>query len=246
MMAGFRGALSIGGMAATIKLMKYWYVKEQRNLQLQKQNAESQLQLLKAQVHPHFLFNTLNNIYSHTQTTSPVASQMITGLSSILRFMLYESSQEVVPLAKEIKMISDYIDLEKVRYGTRLDLQVRLPVQADEYYITPLLLLPLVENSFKHGASNILDQPWISLDISLDGNLMQMKLINAKSDVKGDPESSGIGIRNVRERLALLYPGRHELDLREEADVFIVNLKMQLSKVHTIGVKQSQIIQAHE
>ena len=239
-MAGFRGGLTIGGIAATIKLMKYWYLKEQRNLQLQKQNAESQLQLLKAQVHPHFLFNTLNNIYSHTQTSSPVASQMITGLSGILRFMLYESSQEVVPLSKELKMVSDYIELERVRYGTGLDLQVRLPEQAEEYYITPLLLLPLVENSFKHGASTMLDQPWVSLDITLDGNRMQMKLINAKTERRGSPESSGIGIRNVRERLALLYPGRHEFVTRDEDDVFIVNLKIQLSKVHTVGNRQPQ------
>jgi sensor histidine kinase YesM len=88
MMAGLRGALTIGGMAAAIKLMKYWYIKEQRNMQLQKQNMEAQLQLLKAQVHPHFLFNTLNNIYSFTQNTSPVASRLVIGLSEMLRYML--------------------------------------------------------------------------------------------------------------------------------------------------------------
>ena len=103
MLAGLRGGITVGGIAAAIKLMKYWYVKEQRNLQLQKENAESQLQLLKAQVHPHFLFNTLNNIYSFTQNTSPVAAKMVTGLSDLLRFMLYECNQRLVPLVERIK-----------------------------------------------------------------------------------------------------------------------------------------------
>src|SRR4029079_6241522 len=117
LLAGLRGAITVGGMAAAIKLMKYWHIKEQRNLQLQKENVESQLQLLKAQVHPHFLFNTLNNIYSYTQNTSPVASKMVSGLSDLLRFMLYECNQRVVPLAKELKTIKDYISLEQIRYG---------------------------------------------------------------------------------------------------------------------------------
>ncbi|MES1250094.1 MAG: histidine kinase, partial [Chitinophaga rupis] len=89
-MAGLRGGITIGGLAAAIKLMKHWYVKQQRNLELKKENVESQLQLLKAQVHPHFLFNTLNNIYSYTQNTSPVASHLVMGLSEMLRYMLYE------------------------------------------------------------------------------------------------------------------------------------------------------------
>ena len=126
LLAGLRGGLTIGGIAAAIKLMKYWYVKEQRNLQLQKENAESQLQLLKAQVHPHFLFNTLNNIYSYTQNTSPTASRLITNLSDLLRFVLYEGSQPLVPLDKELKMIQDYIALEKIRYGNKLDLDIQV------------------------------------------------------------------------------------------------------------------------
>ena len=92
LLAGLRGSITIGGLAAAIKLMKHWYVKQQRNLELKKENVESQLQLLKAQVHPHFLFNTLNNIYSYTQNTSPVASQLVMGLSEMLRYMLYEGS----------------------------------------------------------------------------------------------------------------------------------------------------------
>ncbi|MGZ8511275.1 MAG: sensor histidine kinase [Chitinophagaceae bacterium] len=230
LLAGLRGAITIGGMAAAIKLMKYWYVKEQRNLQLQKENTESQLQLLKAQVHPHFLFNTLNNIYSYTQNTSPVASKLVTGLSGLLRFILYEANQPVVPLEKELKMIRDYIDLEKVRYGNKLDLDIQFPENTNSLYIAPLLLLPLIENCFKHGTSNILDQPWISLHITLQESQMQMKLVNAKAELPKDESSRGIGIHNVEKRLCLLYPGKYELLITTDDDVFIVKLKIELEQ----------------
>jgi hypothetical protein len=235
LLAGLRGGITIGGIAAAIKLMKYWYVKEQRNLQLQKENIASQLQLLKAQVHPHFLFNTLNNIYSHTQNTAPVASRLITGLSDILRFILYESSQPLVPLSKELKLMKDYINLEQIRYGNKLDLHIDLPAKTNDLYIAPLLMLPLIENCFKHGASTMLEQPWISLQITLNSRQMQMKLLNGKTNetVAAKDQPSGIGIQNVQKRLSLLYPDKHELVINNEEDVFIVNLKMELEKKYT-------------
>lgn len=229
LLAGLRGAITVGGIAAAIKLMKYWYMKEQRNLQLQKQNAEAQLQLLKAQVHPHFLFNTLNNIYSFTQNTSLTASKLVTGLSDMLRFILYECNQPLVPLSKELKMINDYVELEKVRYGNKLDLHLDLPENTNNLSIAPLLLLPLVENCFKHGASHMLEQPWISLHISLEKNQMQMKLINGKNpEVQSEQQNAGIGIYNVRKRLELIYPAKHELTITNDVDVFIINLKLEL------------------
>lgn len=229
LLAGLRGGITIGGLAAAIKLMKYWYVKEQRNLQLQKENVESQLQLLKAQVHPHFLFNTLNNIYSYTQNTSPVANKLVSGLSDMLRFILYESSQSLVPLSKELRLIQDYFNLEQIRYGNKLELHLDLPEHTHDLQIAPLLLLPLVENCFKHGTSHMLEQPWINLQVSLHGKQMHMKLLNGKMNKPGpEPGKSGIGIQNVRKRLELLYPGKHELNITDEEDVFIVNLKVEL------------------
>jgi sensor histidine kinase YesM len=231
LLAGLRGAITIGGIAAAIKLMKYWYVKEQRNLQLQKENAESQLQLLKAQVHPHFLFNTLNNIYSYTQDSSPTASRLITKLSDLLRFVLYEGSQPLVPLEKELKMIQDYVSLEKVRYGNKLELDIQLPQKTNNLYIAPLLLLPLVENCFKHGTSNVLEQPWISLHITWQESWMHMKLLNGKAnEQQRETGNTGIGIQNVRKRLDLLYPGKHSLLITNEEEVFIVNLKIELEQ----------------
>jgi sensor histidine kinase YesM len=231
LLAGLRGGITVGGLAAAIKLMKYWYLKEQRNLQLQKENVAAQLQLLKAQVHPHFLFNTMNNIYSYTQDTSPVASRLVTGLSDLLRYMLYEGAQPQVALEKELKMIRDYITLEQVRYGNKLELTIDFPERTDGLTIAPLILLPFVENCFKHGTSDVLEHPWISLNVSLDGNIMKMTLVNGKPENYESPKaSSGIGIQNVQKRLQLLYENRHQLRIDNEEDVHIVNLKMELEQ----------------
>jgi len=232
LLSGLRGGLTIGGIAAAIKLMKYWHIKEQRNLQLQKEAISSQLQLLKAQVHPHFLFNTLNNIYSGTQVTSPDAARMIMGLSQLLRYMLYECNQPLVPLNRELSMLKQYILLEQSRYGNSLDVNVDLPSTETNLAIAPLLLLPFVENCFKHGTSHVLEQPWISLHITLENDWLKMKLVNGKMET--DPStSSGIGLANVQKRLDLLYPDRHELLVNNEPEVFIVNLKLQLEKIAT-------------
>ena len=231
LLAGLRGGITIGGMAAAIKLMKHWYVKEQRNLQLQKENTESQLQLLKAQVHPHFLFNTLNNIYSHTQGTAPVASRLVMGLGDMLRYMLYECNQPLVPLEKELQMLKDYITLEKIRYGNSLEVQIDFPADTRNLVIAPLLLLPFVENCFKHGTSHMLDQPWISLQLTLENGLMKLKLLNGKATgYQAAKMSNGIGIQNVRKRLELIYPDKFSLDIQEEEEVYIVNLKLELEK----------------
>ena len=242
LLAGLRGGITIGGMAAAIKLMKHWYVKEQRNLQLQKENAESQLQLLKAQIHPHFLFNTLNNIYSHTQGVAPVASQLVMGLSDMLRFMLYECNQPLVPLSKELTMIRDYITLEKIRYDEQFDIHVDIPRDTGNLYIAPLLLLPLVENCFKHGTSNMLEQPWLNLQIHLKDDTMHMKLMNGKvKHQEQQRDNFGIGINNVCKRLELLYPGKHVLKITDEEEVFVVNLELRLERINTLRKKEENI-----
>ena len=246
LLAGLRGGITIGGIAAAIKLMKYWYIKEQRNIALQKENMESQLQLLKAQLHPHFLFNTLNNIYSFTQDTSPIASKMVSRLSNLLRFILYESNQPVVALEKELKLIRDYTALERVRYGNKLELDLQLPAAATGYYIAPLLLLPFIENCFKHGAGSMLEHPWISLRIDLFGNQMQVKLLNGKAnDSTTKAGAAGIGIENVKKRLELLYPGKHELNITNDEDVFIVNLLIELELHNGTGIKKPERAESH-
>ena len=124
-------------------------------------------------------------------------------------------------------MVQDYIHLEQARYGNNLDLHIELPENTNNLHIAPLLLLPLVENCFKHGASSMLEQPWINLQVTIQRRQMQVKLINGKAR-RHSEDRSGIGINNVRQRLALLYPEKHEMIITDDEDVFIVNLKIEL------------------
>ena len=177
---GMKGNITTAAIALGIKYIKHWYLKEQRNLQLQKENTEAQLQLLTARVHPHFLFNTLNNIYSKAQNESPGSAKMIMELSHILRFVLDEGKHALVSLDSELQMLSDYINLEKTRYDDKLDLHVSMPSKNENIYIAPLLLLPFIENCFKHGASKMLKNPWINLKIELKNISLFMKIMNGK------------------------------------------------------------------
>jgi LytS/YehU family sensor histidine kinase len=144
--------------------------------------------------------------------------------------MLYECNEPLVPLEKELKLIQDYITLEKARYDERLELIIELPETTGRWQIAPLLLLPLVENSFKHGASCIPEHPWIHLQISITNNQFIMKLVNGKSTVqKNEVQSHGLGLANVKSRLSLLYPDQHQLQIFDEEDLFIVSLKLELA-----------------
>jgi LytS/YehU family sensor histidine kinase len=187
----------------------------------------------------------MNNLYSLTQNSSPAAAKMIAGLSELLRYMLYEGNLSLVPLSKELSMIKDYINLEKVRYGNSLELHLELPAETNHLYISPLLLLPFVENCFKHGTSNMIDQPWVNLQVDIVDRQMKMKLVNGKAigyDAKKDP---GIGIKNVRERLSLIYPGKHELTITSEEEMFIVNLKIELvQKAAGFEIKTKEMVNA--
>ena len=227
-----QGALAGASLAISLMLFKHFYLKNLRIQQLQKENVAAQLQILKAQVHPHFLFNTLNNIYSQTQLESPKGSKMIMGLSDILRYILYEGQKPLVPLKQELLMIKEYIDLEKIRYGNKLDVHVMIPDKTDDIYIAPLLILPFVENCFKHGTSNMLQDPWINLTVELNDTTLVMKLTNGKAPLKqNDDPKTGIGIDNVRQRLELLYSGKYDLQIREDEEDFVVDLNVELIKI---------------
>ena len=229
--SGLRGSITIGGLAASIKLVKYFYEKQQQALVLQQEKTVAELQSLKAQLHPHFLFNTLNNIYSHAQYTAPVAADMLLGLSTLLRYMLYYCNAPLVPLKQEVSMIMEYIELEKKRYGNQLEISIQFPNDFDNLMIAPLLILPFVENCFKHGTSNVLEKPWINIHIAIKNELMLLKLINGKA-ANMISKMGGIGINNARKRLDILYPNQHDLQIIEEEEMYIVNLSLELKRAN--------------
>ncbi|WP_168731302.1 sensor histidine kinase [Robertkochia marina] len=226
-LASMQGSITGVSLAASFKMFKHFYSKSLRNQELQRENSAAQLRLLMAQVHPHFMFNTLNNIYSQAQVESPKSAKMIMELSNILRYILDEGKKDWVPLDNELQMIVDYLNLEKIRYDKKLDLHYSFPKTGNDHNIAPLLLLPFVENCFKHGASKMIDHPWINIKAELTQETFSIKLRNGKKNkVSAGKERMGTGIENVRRRLALLYPGRHTLEIRDEEDVFMVNLQI--------------------
>ncbi|MDB5264017.1 MAG: putative signal transduction histidine kinase [Adhaeribacter sp.] len=236
MLAGLRGGSTVAGFAGFIKLSKCWYQKNERAQELEREKLKAELQLLKAQIHPHFLFNTLNNLYSLALTQSGQAPEVVLKLAGLLRYMLYECNVTQVPLVKEIKLIQDYIQLEELRYGDRLDLSVNITGCLEGKIIAPLMLLPFLENSFKHGASEELDQAWISLDLTIQGNKLKFKLINAVPPSPlfiSPPEMAahGIGLENVKKRLELIYPGRYELKTMLEDETYLVSLTLELDNL---------------
>src|SRR5258705_3334365 len=229
---GMHRILGVAGFAACIKFMKYYYEKKSISDLLEKEKLKAELQSLKAQIHPHFLFNTLNNIYSITQNISMEASDMIHRLSALLRYILYECSTREIRLSQEFKILNDYISLESIRYSKNLDLKIRLPENTDRLLIAPLLLLPWIENCFKHGASKMMDNSWINIQADVRENILNIKLINGKPDhVTSDQVHNGIGLSNVRKRLELLYPGKYDLKILPEADLYVVALRLELDIV---------------
>ena len=217
--------------AVIIKMMKRSWLKQQETLQVAREKAKAELQLLKSQIHPHFLFNTLNNVYFLTLTASQKAPEMLEKLTDMLRYILNECNRSYVPLEKEIKMIEDYMALENIRYGDRLKMDLEINGDYKNKIISPLLLIPLVENSFKHGTSKMLQHPWVSLNITVEGQYLFLLLSNSRPEEAILPQHNGhIGLNNVKKRLQLLYPGAHELSIVNGSESYEVFMKIDLGK----------------
>ncbi|SDH14622.1 Histidine kinase [Dyadobacter soli] len=213
-------------IALSVKFFKMWFDRRQAAM-------EAELNFLKGQLHPHFLFNTLNNLYALTLKQSPQSPGVVMGLAEILRYMLYEANTEIVQLERDISILKSYIELEKIRYEERLDINFSINGISPEYRIAPLLILPLVENAFKHGASEQIGQAWINMDLRVKNNALKFKISNSKPEtaVHDDrPHHVSIGLANVRKRLEILYPSAHNLKIMDEEDVFAVILEIDLDK----------------
>jgi len=216
-----------------IKLLKTWYLQQQEELTLTRENAAAELQLLKVQVHPHFLFNTLNNIYSFTINKSPKAAILVLQFSDMMKYMINECESAVVPLDKELKILQDYMGIEKVRYGERLNMQIYIEGDYNDKLIAPLLMIPFLENSFKHGASNMLEDPWVTLIINIKENILHFKLSNSKPSQALSNGYSGIGLTNVQKRLQIIYPGKHHLKIESTENTYTVSMEIELEQYNT-------------
>ncbi len=228
-MAGFLVMNTMALFALPIKVFKQWVLEQEMASKLEKEKISAELKLLKAQLHPHFLFNTLNNLYSLVLEKSDNAPKMLMRLSGLLSYVLYESKVDEVLLSKEINIIKDYVALERERYGDRLDVSLNFSGDIDDRMIVPMLFQPFIENAFKHGTSEQIGNVWLSIDLSVRKNQLYFKIINScEKSVDVNYNNDGIGINNIRKRLGLLYPGKYELQNGMEEDVYIVSLTIEL------------------
>lgn len=214
------------------KILKDQLIAQKRALVLEKEKAEAELKLLKSQLNPHFLFNTLNNIYSLSFTSSPATSRSIARLADILDHILYRSNTPFVPLKAEIGLVNNYIELEKLRYDDRLTVNFKTEVEG-EVVIAPLILLSLVENAFKHGASDDTGAPEINIDLYAEDEKFTFKISNTVTGINypsaGTPKE-GIGLNNLRRQLDLIYGDACGLSVARDDSRFYVELTIKLKQ----------------
>ncbi len=218
------------GFAVALKVIRDWDRKDRLTIQLQGEKRDAELQFLRAQIHPHFLFNTLNNLYGLALKNAPQTPDSILRLSGLLDFILYECNAEKIPVQKEITLIGQYIELERLRFGERLNLVFNHDTPPENALVAPLLLLPFVENAFKHGAGNTNGEVFVKIDLRIDGKNLwfQVENSNSPNGKSASGGSKGIGLRNVEKRLQLLYPDRYLLHKTESTDVFLISLELRL------------------
>ncbi len=219
-------------LAFSIKFLKHWYAQKQRSATMEKGRLESELKFLRTQLHPHFLFNTLNNLYALTLKKSDMAPELVLKLSDLMDYMLYEcGDSELVPLEREIQFVRNYFEIEKLRYGDRLEIKLDVNGGTSGHEIAPMVFLPFLENAFKHGASADLDKVWIHVEVTVENDELRFSMKNSKpanaAPLNGN--GHGIGLRNLKRRLELQYgQDQFEFSTLDEQGVYEARLRLQL------------------
>lgn len=222
----------IGGGSTVLKIITDWFRQLRETQELQTQTMQSELRFLKSQINPHFLFNTLNNLYALTLKKSDKAPEIVIKLSEMMRYMLYECNEKRVPLKKEVNYLSNYLDLEHLRQNERIRIEFAVDGQISNQEIAPLLFIPFLENSFKHGLNNQLQEGFVDIKLLVDDKQVDFYIENSKGQTiprsDGRP-SGGIGLVNVRRRLNLLYPNQYQLQVSNNPNTFAVHLSIDLT-----------------
>ncbi|MEP6793402.1 MAG: histidine kinase [Saprospiraceae bacterium] len=224
-----QGGVSSIFFFGTAKLFYDNFKLKQTAQRLRLEMQEAELNYLKSQTNPHFLFNTLNNIYALARDKSDLTPESILRLSKILRFMLYETGGEFITIEQELDMISDYIELEKLRYDDSLRLQFDHEIEDMKQPLPPLLLIPLVENAFKHGVSETRNQPFVDIHLSVKQKQLLFEINNSNENFQGEKAvKENIGLSNLRRQLELLYTDYH-LSVQQDESVFTATLAINLA-----------------
>jgi sensor histidine kinase YesM len=213
--------------AAAIKLVKGWYLKQKEKEKVEKEILVTDLKLLKAQVRPDFFFGSLEHIYKYAKAKSPMAPELLLKFADLLSYMLYECDDALVSLEKEISMMKEFMEMEKLRFDNHLEMGIDIKGDPGTKTIAPLVLLPFIENSFRLCNSSE-DQTWINLELSIEDSMLVMKLMNGTGNIDTGNELQSDEMINVQKRLQLLYPGEHELKIYTEQEICVTLLKITL------------------
>ncbi|MGZ3950814.1 MAG: sensor histidine kinase [Flavisolibacter sp.] len=217
----------VSGAAIALKQIRQQLTRARLEQSLIKEKLETELKYLRSQTNPHFLFNTLNNIYALARKKSDDTPDAIMKLSKLLRFMLYDAAKPFIAIGDETKLLEDYVDLEKMRYNNKLTITFHKEIDNEQESISPLLLLPFVENAFKHGASESRFASFIHVELQLKESILKFSVKNTKENTTEECKDSAIGLNNVKRQLQLLYT-EYEIQVVNEASVFIVLLTINL------------------
>ena len=216
------------GLMLAVKTVRNQLTIKETEKNLLKEKLETELKFLKNQTNPHFLLNTLNNIYALARKKSEDTPEAVMRLSELLRFMLYQSSGKLIQLRAEIRVLEDYLALETLRYNERLVIGFQKHIDSNTYQISPFLLLPFLENAFKHGISETRFESFIHIRITVSNNLLIFEIENSKDSCENKESVANIGLMNVKRRLELTYSD-YKLEVKNERDVFIVKLSVNLT-----------------
>ena len=223
----------IAGSSTVLKILTEWVKYQREKKKLEKEKLHSELKFLKSQINPHFLFNTLNNVYSLALTKSDKTPDVILKLSEILRYMLYECNVPKVLLSKEVKYIENYLALEKLRQRDDVKIDFVVDGEITDQMISPLLFTPFLENAFKHGINKVLENAYVNVLLKVQKNSLIFIVENIKPEFTPQDiqkKQGGIGLANVKKRLKLLYPGRYKLDIENTNFRYKIELHLDLNK----------------
>jgi two-component system, LytTR family, sensor kinase len=222
----------IAGGSTVIKIISDWARYQRDRKELQTQTMQSELTFLKSQINPHFLFNTLNNLYALTLKKSDKAPEIVIKLSEMMRYMLYDCNEKRVKLSKEINYIQNYLDLEKLRQSDQSRITFKVEGKVGEQKIAPLLFIPFLENSFKHGLNSTINNGFVDIELRVNDQQIDFRMINSKADtlpMQTHKRSGGIGLKNVKRRLQLQYPDKYQLKLEDSPNAYAIHLSLDLS-----------------
>ncbi len=217
--------------AATIaKIVVDWVQYQREKQEIRTKTVTSELQFLRSQINPHFLFNTLNSLYALTLKKSDIAPEIVLKLSEMMRYMLYECNEKTVLLSNEINYIQNYLDLEKLRHGANADIQLTITGEVKDQRIAPLFFIPFLENSFKHGLNHQLKHGFVHINLDVSEHRVHFSIKNSKPELmpmSPSKRSGGFGLANVRHRLELIYPDKHDLSVMVSPQTYKMDLVIE-------------------